>query len=216
MASGTVVALGLAATALPSLVLLAPAPSPQGAVALDERRGDRFDDPQRLLAEATVTLLPSRCAGAVVEDGRHVASVAHCVVGRDRVEVRLFDGTRVGATVAYRDEARDHVLLRLDGRAPVRPLPSAEDLPAPGAALLFASRPERPMPPQWIEVERLGRCPSLPGVEAALFTSLVARPGDSGSPLLDESGALAALVHGGARCHISTPTAGLGRVLHGG
>jgi len=198
-------ALGLVAGAMPLGLSLVPGASPAQALAppsLEER-----------VEQATVTLLPSRCAGAVVEDGAHVATVAHCVQGRERVRIRFHDGREVGATVRWTDPDRDHALLALDAPAAVAPLPIAEGTPAPGDRLYFGSRPERPTPPQSIRVEKIARCPSLPGVEGAIFTDLDARPGDSGSPLVDEAGALAGMVHGGARCRISTPAAGLDEVL---
>jgi len=203
MAGKAIVGLGIAAGAVPLLVMLAPDVGTARA---------RHLPVERLLAEATVTLLPSRCAGAVVEDERHVATVAHCVDG-GQMQVALHDGRIVGARVQLRDRQRDHVLLELDAPARVRPVPIADDLPAAGATLYFAGRPERPTPPQEIRVTRLAPCPSLPGVDEAIFTTLHARPGDSGSPLVDRSGALVGLVHGGARCQISTPTAGLGATL---
>ncbi|WP_373044768.1 serine protease [Vulgatibacter sp.] len=203
MTGRSIIAFGIAAGGLPLALALVPEPSPANPELVPVAR---------LATEATVTLLPSRCAGAVVEDDRHVATVAHCVDG-ERLHVRLHDGRTLGATVAHRDEAKDHVILRLDGPARVRPVPIADELPATGAWLFFGSRPERPMPPQEVEVTRIARCPSLPGVDGAIHTTLDARPGDSGSPLLDERGALAGMVHGGARCQISTPAAGLGATL---
>jgi len=95
----------------------------------------------------------------------------------------------------------------------MRPVPIADELPATGETLYFAGRPERRTPPQAIEVTKIAPCPSLPGVDKAIFTTLEARPGDSGSPLVDESGALVGMVHGGASCQISTPTAGLRAAL---
>jgi len=203
MAGKAVVGFGLAAGMLPLALALVPEASPAVAP---------LPTLEELAEQATVTLHPSRCAGAVVEDGRHVATVAHCIRG-ERVEVELHDGRVLGARVAFRDEAKDHLLLELDAPARVRPLPIARSLPAPGDPLYFGSRPDRPMPAQEIEVTHIARCPSLPGVDGAIFTTLDARPGDSGSPLLDRDGALAGMVHGGARCRISTPAAGLDAAL---
>lgn len=203
MAGRAIVGLGLGAGVVPLLVALAPDVGTARAPELPV---------EDALAEATVTLLPSNCAGAVVEDDRHVASVAHCVDGR-RVEVELSDGRIVGASVEHEDAAKDHVILRLDQPARVRPVPIADELPLTGETLYFFGRPERSSPPQAVEVTKMAPCPSLPGVDAAIFTTLEAVPGDSGSPLLDESGALAGMVHGGASCQISTPTAGLRATL---
>jgi S1-C subfamily serine protease len=58
-----------------------------------------------------------------------------------------------------------------------------------------------------VELERLGRCPSLPGVPQALFTSLHGEKGDSGAPVVDHKLQVVGLVHGGAACSVAAPTA---------
>jgi S1-C subfamily serine protease len=208
MGSKAMAGFGLAAGAIPPALALALALVPEASPATPP-----VPSVEMAVADATVTLLPSRCAGAVVEDGWHVATVAHCVRGNERLRIQLSDGSTLAARVSYRDDERDHVILELDRAAGVAPIPIADELPAPGDRLYFGSRPDRPMPAQEIEVTKIARCPSLPGVDGAIFTTLDARPGDSGSPLVDESGALAGMVHGGARCQISTPAAGLGAAV---
>jgi S1-C subfamily serine protease len=160
---------------------------------------------------ATVTLDEGHCAGVVVEDGRHALTAAHCVGPQEaRVDLTFQGGRRLGGTYVHVDRGRDVAVIRLDARAPVRPLEVADGLPAPGSPLLFAGRNDRPEPPQDAMLERLGRCPSLPDVPAALFTTVRGRPGDSGAPLVDADMRVVGLVHGGAQCRIATPTAGLG------
>ncbi|MBZ4422141.1 serine protease [Myxococcus sp. RHSTA-1-4] len=166
------------------------------------------------VAAATVTLEPGHCAGVVVEDGRHALTAAHCVQPDDtRVDMSFLDGRRLGGTYIHVDRGRDVAVIRLDARAQVRPLKVSEGLPTPGEALVFAGRNDRPGEPQEALLERLGRCPSLPGVPAALFTTMRGRPGDSGAPLVDSSMRVVGLVHGGAACRIATPTAGLGALV---
>lgn len=163
---------------------------------------------------ATVTLLPGYCAGVIVEDGRHALTAAHCVRPfEERVELGLRDGGTLGGTYVHVDPDRDVAVIRLDAVAPVRPLAVAMRLPAPGASLLFTGRNDRPGGPQDVQLARLGRCPSLPRVPQALFTTLRGEKGDSGAPVVDTRFRVVGLVHGGAACSIATPTAGFGQVV---
>ncbi len=166
------------------------------------------------VSAATVTLEPGHCAGVVVEDGRHALTAAHCVRPDDiRVHLSFLGGQRLGGTYVHVDRGRDVAVIRLDARAPVRALEVADGLPAPGDALVFTGRNDRPGDAQEALLERLGRCPSLPDVPAALFTTMRGRPGDSGAPLVDLRMRVVGLVHGGAACRIATPTAGLGPLV---
>lgn len=186
-----------------------------GAAALVACQGPKEGPPDVEDVEAaTVTLGEGHCAGVVVEDGRHALTAAHCVRPDEaRVDLSFQDGQRLGGSYVHVDRGRDVAVIRLDGRAPVRPLEVADGLPSPGAPLVFAGRNDRPGVPQDVMVERLDRCPSLPEVPAALFTTMRGRPGDSGAPLVDAQMRVVGLVHGGARCRIATPTAGLASVV---
>jgi S1-C subfamily serine protease len=165
-------------------------------------------EPAQALREATVTLVPGHCAGVIVEDGRHVMTAAHCVdPGTERLELQLHDGTRMSSTFVLHDAGRDVALFRLGEVAPVMALSIAPQLPVPGEGLLFAGRNDAVGEPQQVSLERLGRCPSLPQVPQALFTTLHGRKGDSGAPVVDLQLRVVGLVHGGARCSIAAPTA---------
>jgi S1-C subfamily serine protease len=163
----------------------------------------------RSLKDATVTLSPGHCAGVIVADGHHALTAAHCIQGApgSRQSVLLRDGHLLGGVVKVVDPERDLAVLRLDTRAPVHPLTLASSPPVAGEALLFAGRNDRDIPPQEVELRRLGRCPSLPDVPLALFTSLRGEPGDSGAPVVDDHLRVVGLVHGGAACSIVAPTA---------
>lgn len=167
------------------------------------------------LRDATVTLFPGHCAGVVVADGRHALTAAHCigVPPGERQPVVLRSGRMLSGVVKVVDAMRDLAVIRFDEPAPVRPLPVATAMPVPGEGLLFFGRTDRPNEPQEVELKRLGRCPSLPGVPQALFTSLNGEKGDSGAPVVDRQLQVVGLVHGGAACSIATPTADLAPVL---
>ncbi|RKH12277.1 serine protease [Corallococcus praedator] len=157
---------------------------------------------------ATVTLGDGHCAGVVVGQGRHVLTAAHCVAQASGHELANFeDGRRLEGRYVFVDRGRDMAVLELEATAPVAPLEVAEALPAPGDLLVFTGRYDRPGEPQQVMLERLGRCPSLPDVPAALFTTMHGIPGDSGAPLVDARMRVVGLVHGGARCSIAAPTA---------
>ncbi|RKH62190.1 serine protease [Corallococcus interemptor] len=156
---------------------------------------------------ATVTLGDGHCAGVVVGQGRHVLTAAHCVApGAGRERTNFEDGRQLQGRYVFVDRGRDVAVLELEAKAPVAPLEVAEGLPIPGAMLVFTGRHDRPGEPQRVMVERWGRCPSLPDVPNALFTTMHGEPGDSGAPLVDEALRVVGLVHGGARCSIAAPT----------
>ncbi|MFY0529082.1 S1 family peptidase [Archangium gephyra] len=167
------------------------------------------------LRDATVTLFPGHCAGVIVADGHHALTAAHCidVPPGERQPVVLRSGRMLSGVVKVVDPLRDLAVIRFDEAAPVRPLPVATAMPLPGTGLLFFGRTDRPNEPQEVELKRLGRCPSLPGVPQALFTSLDGEKGDSGAPVVDRQLQVVGLVHGGAACSIATPTADLAPVL---
>lgn len=163
------------------------------------------------VARATVTLPELGCAGSIAGTRSQVLTSAHCVPDdASEVDVTVRRGHTERAWVAYIDRDSDLALLKLDEDVPVEPLTISSEIPELGTRLLFVGRIDRPSRTQVVRVERLGRCPSLPEVDDALFTTLVAYPGDSGAPLVDQSARVVGLVHGGARCHIAAPTAPLG------
>jgi S1-C subfamily serine protease len=167
---------------------------------------------RRALRDATVDLARG-CSGAVAESSQLVVTAYHCVDGAgDRMQLRLSTGeTRTGWIVAV-DRAADQAVLFLEQPARVTPLAIAHRRQVPGTVLYFAGRPTEPRF-QEARLERLGRCPSLPDLPNALFTTIHGRPGDSGAPLVDGAARIVGLVHGGARCEIATPADTLLRLI---
>jgi hypothetical protein len=150
----------------------------------------------------------------VVSEKDRVLTAAHCIpVGLERLTVKLKGGSRIESTLEYLDRESDLALLRLDAPAAVEPLMFASVLPSAGQPVLFAGRVDRRSRSQVARVERLGTCPSLPGVEKAVFTTLQAKPGDSGAPIVNRDLRVVGVIHGGAACHIAAPTVELGRKL---
>jgi hypothetical protein len=190
------------------LVTLAPS-----ALAKDTLQTRRLLAEREHVADATVTLPERSCAAVVAGARDRVVTAAHCVTkGATAVQVETQSGELLSASVAYLDRDRDLAVLGLDRELPVTPLALGSELPQAGTQVLFVGRVDRPSRTQVVRVERLDKCPSLPEVPQALFTSVRARPGDSGAPLVvlaDGVPRLVGLVHGGARCHIATPTAPL-------
>jgi S1-C subfamily serine protease len=168
---------------------------------------------RRALHDATVDLARG-CSGAVAESTQLVVTAYHCVDADDqRVPLRLSTGeSRTGWVVAV-DRTADQAVLFLEEPAHVTPLAIARRPQVPGTVLYFAGRPTAPRF-QEARLERLGRCPSLPEIPNALFTTIHGRPGDSGAPLVDALGRIVGLVHGGARCEIATPADTLSRLVH--
>lgn len=160
------------------------------------------------VVKASVILPERMCTGSVVRTEHEVLTAAHCVTeGATSVTVRLPSGAEQEASIVHLDRDADLALLYLSEATGVSPLSVADQLPRRGSNLLFVGRTDRKTRTQQAKVERLGRCPSLPDLPNAVFTTLDARPGDSGAPLVDGKGRVAAIVHGGARCEIAVPTA---------
>jgi S1-C subfamily serine protease len=166
---------------------------------------------RRTLAAATVLVLPSRCAGAVVETPWLVATAKHCVDDGARLRVRV-GGVEHAAELVEEDAAADQVVLALDASVPVKPLGLVRRLPIVGTVLYFRGNPERP---RWqaARLDRIAPCANLPALPRALHTSIDGKPGDSGAPLIDLAGQVVGLVHGGPGCRIATPGDRLARLV---
>lgn len=186
-------------------------PRPSEAASEVERRLLAY---QAEVARATVLVLGASCTGFVAEAPDLVVTAAHCIpYPKRRVDVRGPGGQTLVARLDRIDRDTDLALLRLAVVLPVFPLRLSERLPAAGDRLMFVGRRDRGNKPQLARVEKLDRCPSLPRVPNAVFTTVAARPGDSGAPLVDANLRVVGLVHGGARCHIAAPVATLARQL---
>ncbi len=155
---------------------------------------------QQSVDQATIVILPERCAGVIVGDRHSAITAAHCIGNERSLEVKLYDGTQTTASIVRVDRQRDVALIRLNRYVRVQPL-------------YFGGRADRRGSNQVFAVVKIGRCPSMPDVEEAIFTNLRARKGDSGAPLVNKSLEVVGLVHGGATCNIAAPTVGLNAAL---
>jgi hypothetical protein len=166
-----------------------------------------------LALHAASAVVNGGCSGALIQDRDLVVTARHCVRQSDTADVEFTNGDiRSGSVVAV-DRAADQALLLLDEPVPIEPLLLAEQAPEPRSRLYFEGNPERPQF-QEAELDRFGRCPSLPDLPNALFTTIEGQPGDSGAALVDRAARVVGLVHGGERCHIATPADALWRLLH--
>src|SRR5438477_495958 len=162
-------------------------------------------------AEAEIVVSLMGYAGAVAENRQIIVTAKHCVKGQT-LRVRLSTGSERTAWVVAVNDASDQAILFLEEPADVEPLAIVRRRQIPGTVLYFEGNPERPRF-QSARLDRVGRCPSLPDLPNALFTSIDGRPGDSGAPLLNGAAEIVGLVHGGARCHIATPADPLARLV---
>jgi len=166
---------------------------------------------RRALQAASVVVESTGCAGAVAESPQIIVTAKHCVKGQT-LRVRLSTGSERTAWVVAVNDASDQAVLFLEEPADVEPLAIVRRRQIPGTVLYFEGNPERARF-QSARLDRVGRCPSLPDLPNALFTSIDGRPGDSGAPLVDGAAGIVGLVHGGARCHIATPADPLARLV---
>src|SRR5437870_9113971 len=168
---------------------------------------------RRALHAASVQIDPPGCSGVLAENDQIVVTARHCIDrGVEKLRVRFTNGaTRTGWVVAT-DAAADQAVLFLDDPVDIEPLPIVRRRQIPGTVLYFEGNPSRPRF-QSARLDKIGRCPSLPDLPDALFTSIAGVPGDSGAPLVDVVAEVVGLVHGGARCHIATPADTLLRLV---
>jgi S1-C subfamily serine protease len=152
------------------------------------------------------------CSGALVDGPDLVVTALHCVVGRDTLDVRFTNGVVRTGFVAATDDVADQAVLLLAEPVAIAPLAVARTIPIPGSIVYFEGNPNDPRY-QEAQLERVGRCPSLPGLPDALFTTVHGVPGDSGAPLVDAAARIVGLVHGGAQCEIATPADTLARLI---
>jgi S1-C subfamily serine protease len=160
---------------------------------------------RRALEAASVVVETTGCSGAVAESSQLVVTAKHCLQG-DRLRIRLSTGERRTAWLVATNDASDQAVLFLEEPAGVEPLSVVRRPQIPGTVLYFEGNPSRPRF-QAARLDRIGRCPSLPALPNALFTSIDGVPGDSGAPLVDGA------AHGGSRCHIATPAEALAHLV---
>jgi S1-C subfamily serine protease len=160
----------------------------------------------------TTVLVGSGCSGVLVDGPDLVLTAEHCITGSATHTLRFSDGSTRTGWVAGIDHAADQALLLLEEPVTLKPLLLVRQPPIAGTVLYFAGNPKNPRF-QEAKLERTGRCPSLPDLGGALFTTIDGIPGDSGAPIVDAGSRVVGLVHGGAQCHIATPSDTLRRLI---
>lgn len=184
-----------------------------GSIApVEARTLGHANDLQQRLHAASVTIDGAQCSGVLAEGPDLVFTAAHCVRGASHARLRFSSGTERTGWVVATDQAADQALLILEDPVDIEPLSLVRRRQIPGTILYFEGHLSRTAF-QTLRLDRIGRCPSLPNLANALFTSVKGKPGDSGAPLVDRAGRVVGLVHGGARCHIATPAKSLVRLL---
>jgi S1-C subfamily serine protease len=166
---------------------------------------------ERLLA-ATVQLDGGSCSGVLVDGPDLVLTAKHCIASGATHALRFSNGAERTGWVAGVDAAADQALLLLEDPVSLTPLQLATQPAIAGTVLYFAGNPRNPRF-QEAKLDRTGRCPSLPNIDTSLFTTIAGVPGDSGAPLVDSATHVVGLVHGGAQCHIATPSQTLRRLI---
>jgi S1-C subfamily serine protease len=166
---------------------------------------------RQALHAAGVVVETTGCSGVVAEDQQIIVTARHCVRG-ESLQVRLSTGSERTAWVGATSDVTDQAVLFLEQPSGVQPLELVRRRQIPGTVLYFEGNPGHPRF-QSARLERLGVCPSLPNLPDALFTSIQGIPGDSGAPLVDGGARVVGLVHGGAQCHIATPSPSLARLV---
>lgn len=157
-------------------------------------------------------LVGGGCSGVLVDGPDLVLTAEHCVDTGAMHALRFSDGSERTGWVAGVDHAADQALLLLEEPVTLKPLMLVRQPPIAGTVLYFAGNPKNPRF-QEAKLERTGRCPSLPALGDALFTTIDGIPGDSGAPIVDAGARVVGLVHGGAQCHIATPSDTLRRLI---
>lgn len=168
-------------------------------------------DLQQRLHAASVSV-GRGCSGVLTEGHDMIVTARHCVVDQPVIEVRFTNGLVRTGWVAATDEAADQAVLLLEEPVQVEPLALARREPISGTILYFEGSPRAPRF-QEARLDHSGRCPSLPRLGNALFTTIHGVPGDSGAPLVDAAARVVGLVHGGAQCEIATPANTLLRLI---
>jgi S1-C subfamily serine protease len=129
-------------------------------------------------------LVGGGCSGVLVDGPDLVLTAEHCITGSATHALKFSDGSERTGWVAGVDHESDQALLLLEEPVRLAPLALVRQLPIGGTILYFAGNPRNPRF-QEAKLERTGRCPSLPGLGSALFTTIKGIPGDSGAPIVD-------------------------------
>lgn len=155
-------------------------------------------DPLWLEAVVLLTTGSSTCTGTIVEPSGTVLTAYHCVASGLRPRVQTHDGRTFRGRTLAADPERDLALVEVAALGPDAPtLPLATDDPALGAPLWAIGHPFAPAAEGSLRgTLRWSVSRGITSAVGDLFlqTDAALNPGNSGGPLLDESGHVVGVV----------------------
>ncbi|MEL6981882.1 MAG: serine protease [Actinomycetota bacterium] len=152
----------------------------------------------RLIIEPCSGRVDQRATGAAIGP-ELVATVAHSLDGVRHIEMRGPDGRSQSAEVVYLDPAKDIALLRPD-----RPLSEYLTMiepegPGPVGVIRYDDTEQRPRIDQGDILELVSVTLDGEGRRDAARLAATIEPGDSGAAVIDDDGAMVAMVFATAR-----------------
>lgn len=132
-------------------------------------------------------------SGVVIGKGGLIATAWHVVEPASRIDVRLFDGRIMPATLVGHDEASDIALLQVEASLSPFDLAITPDLAAPVCAIGNAFGLDLSVTCGVVSAVNVSHA-GFNAVENFIQTDAAANPGSSGGALVDEEGKLVGMI----------------------